>query len=139
VSQYGDPGANSNINDEMLLNLVSDGTLQALSGNSSNIGLPKCSVNYPGSIRDGVWQNITFSMNNGIGVVYVNGKQIGTLSGCVSSFTPTNIYIASSDQSGDDFWVGYIDDVYIYTQSLSLNQVQQLYALGAAKHGLTVR
>jgi prepilin-type N-terminal cleavage/methylation domain-containing protein len=101
-----------------------------------------CAESVPG-IQAGVWQNITFSVNSsGNGSVYLNGKLVGSpLSGCTGlspSFLPGSIGVGS-DGTNSSIFTGSIDDVNIYNQTLSLNQVQQLYAMGATKHGLTVK
>jgi hypothetical protein len=112
------------------------------SGNLSIADGSSCSYNdISGVLKIGVWQNITLSINGSIVKEYVNGSQVGPTLSCtpITSFTPNVIAIGSQDGGNNFVFTGSIDDLYIYTQSLSLNQVQQIYAMGAAKHGLTVR
>ena len=134
----GGPYANGNL----VIGYKQNYTLYVQSYNAG-FGGSNCTLTFPGVLQKNVWQNITVSVNSGTGNVYVNGKQLATTlslcNGLSSAFTSGFIDIGASDAGVDFGFVGFIDDLYIYTQSLSLNQIQHLYALGAAKHGLAVK
>jgi len=99
--------------------------------------LGSCGSTIPGVNQAGKWQNITYSLNGTVGTVYVNGKQVGTLNGCTTlSFQPKSVFMGTGTGG---FFNGSIDDVSVYTQALSDADVQEIYALGATKHGLAVK
>lgn len=89
------------------------------------------------------WQNITYSYKPSpkTFAVYVNGKQVYSGPNNVSSI-PYNAPITAASIGniigGNNEFIGYIDDVALYQQALSDAQVEQIYALGAVKHGLAI-
>jgi hypothetical protein len=139
IAAVEDSSGDANI----LLSNTNSGALHAQSMASGwTNSASSCSLNSTGALKSNTWQNITLSVNGSNGTLYLNGNQIGTLTGCTgmtpTPLTPSLITIGDNDNGGDIVFTGSIDDLYIYTQSLSLNQVQKLYALGAPKHGLAV-
>ena len=100
-----------------------------------------CGADTVGGMQAGQWQNITFSFNGSSYTAYINGKSIALqspASGCIPGSPSGTIYIGGGGGPGNSF-NGSIDDLAVYTQSLSINEVQHLYALGAAKHGIALK
>lgn len=94
------------------------------------------------------WQNITYTYKPGSPptyVVYANGKQVysGNNNQVLPNGTPyngsvTQITVGNAPTGSNNF-IGYIDDLSVYKQALSDAQVEQIYAMGAAKHDLAVK
>jgi hypothetical protein len=104
------------------------------------------------------WVNITYSykacpdnQSDGCYSLYVNGNLVNSVTS-VSAYTYapvpsglSNLVIgasytgtyASPTYSSD--LIGSIDDFALYNQSLTSAQVHEIYAMGAAKHGLAVK
>jgi len=94
------------------------------------------------------WQNVTYTYKPGTPPtykVYVNGKQVysGNNDYVLPNGTPYNMSVTKvsvgNGLTGFNNFIGYIDDLAIYKQALSDADVQEIYALGATKHGLAVK
>lgn len=73
--------------------------------------------------------------------LYINGKEVDSeISGATDTnlFQNSGISVGSAYDTPGDYVIGQIDEVRIYSQSLIASEVQQLYAEGAAKHGLAI-
>jgi hypothetical protein len=90
------------------------------------------------SMGDGLWHNFTWTSTGSSEQFYVDGKPDATYSYNRSN-SPSCISYLSHDSNVGDYFNGSIDDFVIYGQSLSYLQIQTLYALGAAKHGIAIK
>ena len=109
-------------------------TLYAESSNASGNG---CTISISNGIQINQWQQITFSVNGSNATIYVNGKSAGTGTSCNGlPFYPESILVGTINTSGSSQFNGLIDDVQIFTQALTLEQVQRLYAEGRGTHPL---
>jgi prepilin-type N-terminal cleavage/methylation domain-containing protein len=101
-------------------------------GDGSIFGQDKSSRTIPLN----VWTQITCSYDGTNMTTYINGNPDTKLSANISGqLGLTNLFIGEGPQN----FHGLMDDVAIYGQSLSQAQVKNLYALGAAKHGIAVK
>jgi hypothetical protein len=78
-----------------------------------------------GTITTGTWNYICVSVNNGVGIGYINGSQV--FSGTVSSTLPSNGSILDIGGDSDGWFPGLIDDVRIYSRALSASEISALY------------
>lgn len=87
------------------------------------------------------WINVTFSWDGSNVRLYIDGKLLGSLSGCsvaatMTSWIPVNVYVGTGVSNGGAHIVGYIDELAIYPNVLTADVIQQIYAEGAKKHNL---
>jgi prepilin-type N-terminal cleavage/methylation domain-containing protein len=80
---------------------------------------------------------ITRILDENILRIYLNGelKQSWGIASVTVSTNPLLIGM----RTGGCYFNGTIDNVRIYSEALSVGQIQQHYAAGAAKHGLTLK
>ena len=93
---------------------------------------------FPYAIPLNQWTNITYTYTHGSPsgtiTLYINGNlQPGSVS--VNTLLTSSLYIYNN-ASADSLLV---DDFALYAQSLTAMQVHDLYAIGAAKHGIAVK
>ena len=93
----------------------------------------------PGNVRikyndpdvfDGAWHHVVVTLNNGVSngyKLYLDGTIVGenTFSGILGGWD--SIKIGGDDPHGPEFFHGLIDDVMVFDQSLSPEQVEELY------------
>jgi prepilin-type N-terminal cleavage/methylation domain-containing protein len=94
------------------------------------------------NIQPGIWTQVAVSVSYASLAVYVNGKLIDTPTGLVD-YTPAQTQITIGNNALPNGvitrpFVGSIDSVRIYTQSLQLGEIQKLYAEEAPKYGLAL-
>jgi hypothetical protein len=80
------------------------------------------------------WTHVAGTINSSNLVsLYANGAFVGsaTIGARDSSAAPIRI---GTDGTCANYFVGNIDDVRVYNTNLSLSQIQELYAEGAAEH-----
>ena len=101
---------------------------------------PHESINYSFGLNK--WYFVVVSREVSTLYYYVNGEKIGE-DPCSSSALVSN---ASNTMLGRETYAGgyfafngQIDNVRIYEQSMSVSQIQQHYAEGAAKHGIALK
>ena len=80
------------------------------------------------------WFHIVWTSNGTISKFYANGELVGTVSQSRSASLGTN-YIGY-DPSNGNYWNGFVDNLRIYEEALSLSQIKKLYAEGLLKHNL---
>jgi len=105
------------------------------SGNS-NIGVQD--GNYVSDIAigenvwDGNWHLLTYTYDQGLGSVYLDGTFVGN-----STFTKGSglIWIGHEEESAGYFFEGMIDEVRIYERALSDSEILQLYATPSTTGG----
>ena len=86
------------------------------------------------------WHHILFSWNKTTGKtrLYYDGVDKGGLNGYYT-FTPSTEYLHLGYDANDGQFFGKIDEVRIYSEALSVSQIEKLYAEGAEKHFLAVK
>jgi prepilin-type N-terminal cleavage/methylation domain-containing protein len=90
------------------------------------------------------WTLLTYSYTtdiNNIGsfTLYINGNPVQSSLYTIDFSNQSNKYTIGSNGGSSTKFIGLMDDVMIYTHSLSAAQVQQLYAQGAAEHGISLK
>ncbi len=84
------------------------------------------------------WYHIAFSTDNTGSKIYINGANVASNNTFISNTYPTgkdlaigvaiSLYGVAPFANGDvGYFMGSIDDVYIYNRSLSVAEIQQLY------------
>lgn len=117
----------------MIITSTSNGTIYCGNPNAG-------SVTFLYNLKQDQWQNVVCTYNNPKMTLYVNGKYINSDSTHVYTLT-TNVskINVGSDNVGGQTFSGFMDDFAIYSQALSLESIQNLYALGADKHGIALK
>ncbi len=100
-----------------------------------------CSTWPSGTLKNNTWVHIawTKSPSANKAVAYTNGKVVQTTSCgayCNTAPSENNLFIGDGYVSSFD---GVIDNVRIYSEALSVGQIQQHYAQGAEKHGIALK
>lgn len=98
------------------------------------------SVQSDTGLSPNTWHNVTYTQENGLGSIYVDGN---LLSSTQVAIQPSDIatristaYIARSPFAGDALMSNtYFDDFLIFGQSLSASQIATLYAQTAKRNG----
>jgi prepilin-type N-terminal cleavage/methylation domain-containing protein len=78
-------------------------------------------------IGDGEWHHVVWTTNGTVYVLYIDGVEDKRTARNFSPITGTGTI--GSDQGGTTF-LGYLDDVAIYTQTLLASDIQNLYFAG---------
>jgi prepilin-type N-terminal cleavage/methylation domain-containing protein len=82
---------------------------------------------------------ISWSTPNSTINFYVNGKLITTKPIAGTFIAPGVGNLTIGDNANIASFLGSLDDMNIYTQAIQTAQVQQLFAEGAAKHGIALK
>ncbi len=93
------------------------------------------------TVETGSWYHciVTIDITKG-GKLYINTEEWGSHSDTGGSITGGSYSrIIGYDSNLSSYFSGIIDEVRIYNQSLSLAEIQQLYAQGAAKHNIVLK
>lgn len=119
------------------------------SGLCDGVDTPKyyCAPSPGVNLSDNKWHNFAYSLVGGTAVtVYLDGKMVGsvTIAGNLpigSSQWFFGVSCTSNCSAGNrtSFNDAYIDDIMIFNQAVSAMQMQEIYASGAAKHGIAVK
>jgi len=89
-------------------------------------------------VSDGRWHQITYSYNGSNYNLYVDGKLIESPAQSTSGAIQLgSLYVGQFSSTW--YMKGYIDDVAMYSSALADSQIKELYALGAAKHGIALK
>lgn len=79
------------------------------------------------SITPGVWTHVVISFEPGDQRIFVNGNESGVATNPEGAITNSNpLQIAADQNSASRYFKGDIDEVNIFDQGLSVNQVQEL-------------
>jgi trimeric autotransporter adhesin len=73
------------------------------------------------------WENITFSLTNGMGKVYYNGLLIATQDLQNWSTIESVFYLGSRCDLANSYFFGDIDDIAIYNRALTQKEITALY------------
>ncbi len=88
------------------------------------------------------WVNLTYTYSPCSAgycyVLYINGNQASSQSNA-SGISGNISTLAFGGSGAGTYLTGYTDDLAIYNKSLTGSEVRNIYALGAAKHGLAVK
>ena len=109
----------------------------------SHINNRPFNMSYSGGYTDGKWHYVCgiAASPDATAVLYIDGVQRGIENSVTISWNFNNQAVMIGD-SIDSWWgqfSGEIDEVRIYNQALSLAEIQQLYAQGAANHGIVLK
>ena len=81
----------------------------------------------------------TYSSNTKIATIYVDGKQINSVSISNPLLSTSMLGIGNYNFGGGYPCYCTVDEVRVYTETLLAAQIQNLYALGAAEHGIALK
>ena len=91
------------------------------------------------SINDGNWHHLSATWDGSETALWLDGIKIGgEVATGTMDLTGNVLRIGQGTPIGGSDWNGKIDEVRIYSEGLSLTQVQKLYAEGAKRHGIVV-
>ena len=99
------------------------------------------SVSSDSNIETNIWSHVVATIDGDYVKLYINGGldkseiQSGTP---IITTKPVQIGYRGEEGGGGGAFNGTIDDVRIYNETLSVGQIQQHYAIGAAKHGIAL-
>lgn len=83
------------------------------------------------SLSTGRWTHLAVSQNDSVVIVYVNGKEVArsnTFTICPSDLGVTTCnYVGRSQFSSDPLFSGRIDELRIYSQTLTASQIERIY------------
>lgn len=98
-------------------------------------------ANPASGIKINTWQHVAATYNGTDFSLYIDGKFItkSNSAGCTSVTPNASTFVNVGRYSNSVYLNGRVDDVAIYTQSLTASDIQSIYAQGAAKHGIAVR
>lgn len=80
----------------------------------------------------GVWTHLVASRDNGAISMYMNGERMATETTQTLVHDGTEATIGSASWHSGNYFNGAIDDVRVYSRSLSPDEVKRLYGLGAS-------
>jgi prepilin-type N-terminal cleavage/methylation domain-containing protein len=92
--------------------------------------------NFTVTVPSNVWNHVAIIVESGTIRAYLNGKEVGSASYDASA--ESIITHIGAYSSLVNFFKGYLDTVVVLRTPLTLSQIQQIYARGAAEHGLAV-
>src|SRR3990167_1560800 len=87
------------------------------------------------SVPIGQWRHIAMSINQGTVTFYLDGVADNSASSTTGTVHQGNLFIGKGTPTGE-FFNGLIDDVRIYRESITLTQIQKIYAEGAERLGI---
>ena len=88
------------------------------------------------------WYQVTLTRNGTANTtkLYINGQLIGTDSTNGSCTSENDQILLGMDRTSVYYpFTGYLDTVRIYSQTLSVREIQEMFAEGAAAHGIAFR
>mgnify|MGYP001558207045 CR=1 FL=1 len=102
----------------------------------SNTGLSETTVR---SLNKWYFVVATYSNNTQTLILYVDGKEVNRLSNRILLDASNSQLVIGRDSNGSNNCLCSIDDVRIYTESLSVAQIEKLYAEGVATHSIVLK
>lgn len=90
------------------------------------------------ALQMGKWQHVATTYDGSKISLYVDGTFVDSTNCASISLLPTGAYLYVGRYQNAYNIDGSVDDVAIYTQSLTASEVQRLYAQGAAAHGIAI-
>jgi hypothetical protein len=116
--------------ERLLFSYQESGTILSLGLNIG--GYEECdAVIDPAQVLDGAWHHCAATFDGRFMRVFLDAKEIGRLerSGTIATNGSVSAFVGSSSGSGEHFQ-GALDDLRIYTDALSAEEVAQLYQSG---------
>lgn len=90
-------------------------------------------IDSTGSVPLGQWSHVALVYNGVNRIFYINGVASGSFaSSAIAADTSGDAIGCVSDNSGDGYFDGEIDEVSIYNTALSASQIASIYAAGTA-------
>ncbi len=84
--------------------------------------------------RTNVWTHVAVTLNGGKLTMYADGKEVYSVTGVPAPVSTTGaLSVGVPGSFYAEFFQGYIDDVRVYTQSITALEIQNIYAQGAQK------
>ena len=111
----------------LLFSFQNNGTILSLGLNVG--GYAECDASItPAQVLDGAWHHCAATFDGEVMRVYLDGKEIGSLTrpGKIAVDTTAPGYIGSSGGRGE-FFQGSLDDLRIYADALTAEQIGSLY------------
>jgi regulation of enolase protein 1 (concanavalin A-like superfamily) len=92
-------------------------------------------INGTAPLPTGAWTHVVVSVQGSLGILYVNGVEVGRNSAMTKNPSQLNVttqnWLGRSQFSADPYLNGQIDDFRVYSGGLSASAVQALYNDGA--------
>ncbi len=89
----------------------------------------------PAALDDGLWHHVVATSGDGKTFLFVDGEKVGEDT-YPAGITPTSrfIFVGKNIPANDYSFYGNIDDVRIYSDSLSFSQIERIYTEGLQKY-----
>ncbi|HEX7651921.1 MAG TPA: LamG domain-containing protein, partial [Verrucomicrobiae bacterium] len=91
-------------------------------------------INCSRTLSTGAWHQLAVTQSNSLGVLYLDGTPVGTNSALTlkpsSLGTTTNNYLGKS-QWADPYLNGQLEEVRVYGNALTAEEIAAMYALGS--------
>jgi hypothetical protein len=116
--------------ERLLFSYQENGTILSLGLNIG--GYQECDATIdPAQVLDGRWHHVAATFDGEFMRVYLDGKEIGSLRrpGKIANDPKPVAFIGSSSGSGE-FFQGSLDDLRIYEDALSADEIGQIYRAG---------
>jgi prepilin-type N-terminal cleavage/methylation domain-containing protein len=88
------------------------------------------------TIATGEWHHIAMSINSGTVTFYLDGAVDNSIAGVnLNVASGVNLFIGKGTPTGE-YFSGLIDDARVYSEAITLTQIQKIYTEGVEKLGL---
>lgn len=82
------------------------------------------------------WQHVTLTFSGTACTFYKNGSSIGTSTGLVAPVSGTQNAIIGNNSGNTNYFDGKIDNLSIYSRSLTANEISKIYTSTKSRYGL---
>lgn len=82
------------------------------------------------------WQHVALTFSGTACTFYLNGASIGTSTGLVAPVSGTVNAIVGNNSGNTNYFDGKIDNLSIYSRSLSANEISKIYTSLKSRYGL---
>ena len=89
-------------------------------------------------VSTGAWHHIAYVVSNSTTYLFVDNAMVGSAERGALNFTTGNCYLGLATEDGQgpiNYFDGYLDDVRIYTNALTPDEVAALYNSGSGTEG----
>ncbi len=81
--------------------------------------------------KTNVWTHVAATLNNGRLTLYADGKEVYSATGVTGPTSTTGQFaVGVAGSYVAEYFQGFIDDVRVYTQAITADQIQSIYAYG---------
>ncbi len=87
------------------------------------------------TVAIGEWHHIAMSINSGNVTFYLDGALDNSLASTLGTIHTGGLFIGKG-QIGAEYFNGLISDARVYSESITLTQIQKIYAEGAERLGI---